>query len=56
MLGVGVMTCVFDADTTYMLLVVFVVACVGVNDFVGDKLFVLFAIFLVHFLSVNEVG
>ena len=54
MLGLGLMTCVFDADTTYMLLIG--IACVGVNDLVGDEFLVLFAISFVCFSSVDEVG
>ena len=53
-LGLGLMTCVFDADTTYMLRVG--IACVWVHDWVGDELLVLFAISLIHVLSVNEIG
>ena len=45
-LGLRVMTCVFDADTTYMLLVGVTFVCV--NVLVGGKLLVLFAISLFH--------
>ena len=53
-LGLGVMTCVFDADTIYILFVG--IACVREDDSVGDKLLVLFAISLIHVSGVNEVG
>ena len=52
-LGLRLMTCVFDADTAYMLLIG--IACVGVNALVGDKLSVLLAIYLVHVSIADEV-